>query len=170
MREPDKKKLKNTIEWILRKNPASIADFLLRLQKDKVSGIVHRNDKGFVYGITFIDHRSKSIFKGSDIGKSYSASAIQDRIAKGLNPKENAVSTLLQKQGATHSLLQKKELSKSKNEPSKEIEHQPDKTKYDNNMSRQKDVLDLLLKTEKNDNRLPYDLLRKKKKRRRLNL
>ena len=97
LREPHRQKLKNAIDWTLRNKPLSIADFLLRLQKEKVTEIVRRNDQGFIYGITFIDHRSKCVFNGSDIGKSYSAASIQERIAKGLIQKENLVANLLRK-------------------------------------------------------------------------
>lgn len=40
---------------------------------------MRRNEEGKLYGITYIDHRSKSIFNGSPLGKQYSAKGISER-------------------------------------------------------------------------------------------
>jgi hypothetical protein len=165
LRAPDKHKLKNAIEWTLRKNPMSLADFLIQLKKERITGVVHRNKEGFVYGLTFIDHRSKSVFNGSDIGKTYSAAAIQQRIAKGGNQKENNIAVLLQKQNLGNSLLEKKEPPKKRMGNLSDT-LQKDKSKSDNTIPKIGDLLELLLKSDKNDNRIPYELLRRKKKKR----
>ena len=38
--------------------------------------ILWQNDSGVIYGVTYIDHNSKTVFKGSLLGKEYSASVI----------------------------------------------------------------------------------------------
>lgn len=44
------------------------------------------NDQGFIFGITFVDHRNKVVFNGSDLGKVYSAKAITERFSKISKP------------------------------------------------------------------------------------
>jgi len=45
-----------------------------------VAIIFRQNDQGLVYGATIIDHKSKSVFKGSDLGREYGAKALLDRL------------------------------------------------------------------------------------------
>jgi hypothetical protein len=40
---------------------------------------LRQNKDGIIYGITYIDHQTKSVFNGSDLGKSYSAKMILER-------------------------------------------------------------------------------------------
>ena len=40
------------------------------------AAILWQNDSGVIYGVTYIDHNSKTVFKGSLLGKEYSASVI----------------------------------------------------------------------------------------------
>lgn len=41
-----------------------------------IAAILWQNDSGVIYGVTYIDHNSKTVFKGSLLGKEYSASVI----------------------------------------------------------------------------------------------
>lgn len=84
-RQEHKKYLKTSIDWILHKPPADLELLRQLLQKEKISLVLRQNDKGIIYGITFIDHRSKCVFNGSDIGKEYSAKAILEKCNKGEN-------------------------------------------------------------------------------------
>jgi Relaxase/Mobilisation nuclease domain len=47
--------------------------FVAELQKRQVAVVFRNNEQGYTYGATFIDHRTKCAFNGSDLGKSYSA-------------------------------------------------------------------------------------------------
>jgi hypothetical protein len=49
------------------------------LQKEKISLVIRQNDNGVIYGLTYIDHNTKCVFNGSDIGKDYSAKTILER-------------------------------------------------------------------------------------------
>lgn len=82
-RQEHKKYLKTSIDWIMRKPPANLDLLRQELQKEKISMILRQNDKRIIYGITFIDHRSKCVFNGSDIGKEYSAKSILEKCNKG---------------------------------------------------------------------------------------
>jgi hypothetical protein len=41
-----------------------------------------RTENGELYGITYIDHTNKTVFNGSDLGKSYSAKGTTERLGK----------------------------------------------------------------------------------------
>jgi len=56
--------------------------FINELQKQNINVLFRTNDKGFTYGITYIDHHNKVVFNGSDLGKAYSAKAITERLGK----------------------------------------------------------------------------------------
>ena len=73
---PYEKRLKTAIDWTLAKSPGGLEDFTRALEKEKVHTVVRRNDQGFIYGLTFIDHQTRCVFNGSDLGKAYSAKAV----------------------------------------------------------------------------------------------
>ena len=50
--------------------------------------MLRQNDTGRIYGITYVDHKSKVVFNGSDLGKQYSANAIQERCGVAMKPLE----------------------------------------------------------------------------------
>lgn len=54
-------------------------DFKKQLVQHGVNVVVRRNDSGRIYGITFIDHNSKSVWNGSRLGKEFSANIFNDR-------------------------------------------------------------------------------------------
>lgn len=51
------------------------------LKTERIDITYRTNEDGFVYGITYVDHRTKSVFNGSDLGKAYSAAAIRQHWA-----------------------------------------------------------------------------------------
>jgi len=59
--------------------PITKKGFASALRKQQVDVMFHHNAQGRVYGMTFIDHNSKTVFKGSELGKSYSTAAITSR-------------------------------------------------------------------------------------------
>jgi len=78
-RHPHEKRLKTIIDWALAKHPGGLKDFIASLEKEKVHTAVRTNEQGFVYGLTFIDHQTKCVFNGSDLGKAYSAKTVLER-------------------------------------------------------------------------------------------
>jgi hypothetical protein len=76
LKQEHKKHLKTSIDWILVSPPKSLETFKQALEKEKISLVTRQNDNGIVYGLTYIDHSTKCVFNGSDIGKEYSAKAI----------------------------------------------------------------------------------------------
>jgi hypothetical protein len=43
-----------------------------------INTVIRRNEAGRIYGITFIDHNSKTVWNGSNLGKQYSAAVFND--------------------------------------------------------------------------------------------
>jgi hypothetical protein len=54
------------------------ADFEKALEKQGMSVLFRTNDKGRIYGATFIDHEQKCVFNGSRLGKEFSANVFND--------------------------------------------------------------------------------------------
>ncbi|MDI6046903.1 conjugal transfer protein MobB [Flavobacterium yafengii] len=75
--EPSKALLKTTIEMCLQ-TASNEKEFKKRLLERGVNTVVRRNTEGRVYGITFVDHSSKSVWNGSQLGKNLSANVFND--------------------------------------------------------------------------------------------
>jgi hypothetical protein len=52
---------------------------MTQLKSGGIDVILRRNDQNFIYGVTYVDHKSKCVFNGSDLGKEFSAAMIRDR-------------------------------------------------------------------------------------------
>lgn len=61
-------------------------EFLGNLKKQNVSVVFRRNDTGRIYGVTFIDHSTRTVYNGSRLGKGYSANVFNDWLNKGVRP------------------------------------------------------------------------------------
>jgi len=145
LKEQFKKSLKTSIDWIMVKPPKSLEAFKRSLEKEKISLAIRQNDNGIVYGLTYIDHNTKSVFNGSDIGKEYSAKAI------------------LEKCGTTQSLISEKANEQKQLNKDETISVDIDKSRE----SRQDlfKALDVLITPQEQFNYLPYDLRKHKRKR-----
>lgn len=79
-RQPDKRRIKTLIDSAFRNSKIIILPQLVKhLQKEGIYTVLRQNAEGLVYGVTFVDHKSESVFNGSSIGKQYSAKGLQDR-------------------------------------------------------------------------------------------
>lgn len=80
------KRLKATIDFALtRKSAGGLRRLIDNLKKESISVVLRQNKEGINYGITYIDHNTKCIFNGSDLGKPYSIKMILERtVAKEL--------------------------------------------------------------------------------------
>lgn len=80
LRQTDKLRIKNAIDFTLYgKQNVTLDRLINNLKRDGIDTVLRKNDTGLIYGITYVDHRSKSVFNGSTLGKNYSAKAIQER-------------------------------------------------------------------------------------------
>ncbi|MFH7010492.1 conjugal transfer protein MobB [Flavobacterium sp. FlaQc-52] len=60
--------------------------FKKQLVEQGINVVARRNDKGRIYGITFIDHNSKTVWNGSRLGKELSANTFNDYWNKNITP------------------------------------------------------------------------------------
>jgi hypothetical protein len=64
---------------LIRNSDMDLVGLIKSLEKENIQTVLRRNNEGVIYGITYIDHRTKSVFNGSALGKPYSANGIQER-------------------------------------------------------------------------------------------
>ena len=150
-RIPDKARVKNVIDIaLLREHSISTNELARLLGKEGIHTVFRRSAEGLLYGITYVDHKTKSVFNGSSLGKEYSAKAIQERCGLKVAGEE-------------------KRNKMSKKTPSKEL--------LINNMQQQKDtltipdlvkLLDQLMQVENSSDYLPNQLKNKRRKKKRL--
>jgi len=87
-RKPYKETLIKRIERVFSKyNSITKPTLIAELKNQGIDLVLRQNDKGLVYGATFIDHYSKSVFKGSDLSREYSAKALLGRLDNMDRPK-----------------------------------------------------------------------------------
>jgi hypothetical protein len=60
--------------------------FKKQLVEQGINVVARRNDTGRIYGITFIDHNSKTVWNGSRLGKELSANTFNDYWNKNITP------------------------------------------------------------------------------------
>lgn len=74
-----KARVKSVIDRALLGNNLVLSGFIGALEKEGVNTVLRKNSDGIVYGITYVDHTTKSVFNGSALGKAYSAKVILER-------------------------------------------------------------------------------------------
>lgn len=74
---PPYQKTKEVVTSILANQP-SRKQFEKNLLQNGISVLFRENADKRIYGVTFIDHESKSVFNGSKLGKEFSANAFQE--------------------------------------------------------------------------------------------
>lgn len=80
-RRPFKEPLKKAIEGAFKGySSRSKSGFVTALQRQNINVLFRTNEQGFTYGVTFVDHRNKTVFNGSDLGKAYGAKALLERL------------------------------------------------------------------------------------------
>ena len=126
------------------------------LNQKNIYTVLRQNAEGRLYGITFVDNQNKVVFNGSDLGKGYSAAALQSRLAV---VNENPL-TQDETKGSSSSgvLLKENDLNK-----------QQDNTIL--TTTKNENLLDVLLSTKGQYDNTANNLLKKKrKKKKKINL
>ncbi len=152
-KQPNKVRVKNSIDLALLKNANhSIQSLVKALEKDGINTVLRQNNEGIIYGITYVDHRTKSVFNGSDLGKQYCANGIQERCkqVRQLQSDETTKQQLTKKQET-----QNQGMEKEQNLPVEQAAQQ--------NIPK---ALDDLSQPSQVNNYLPHQLKKSKKKKR----
>lgn len=77
---PHVKRLRTAIDYaLLKKSGAGLQQWIDELNKERISVVLRQNKEGVIYGLTYVDHKTKCVFNGSDLGKTYSAKMIQEK-------------------------------------------------------------------------------------------
>ncbi len=72
MRKSLKASLIIALDHALQDHPGQLK-FGHLLKEQRIDAVIRKNAQGMIYGVTFIDHNTGGVFKGSDLGKKYSA-------------------------------------------------------------------------------------------------
>ena len=84
-RTQHKTRIKNAVDLSLLRQPNQSLESLVKsLERDGIKAVLRQNKEGVVYGVTYVDHQTKCVFNGSDLGKQYSANALQKRCTEAL--------------------------------------------------------------------------------------
>ncbi len=143
LKQQYKRSVKTSIDWIMIRPPVSLEAFKNALGKEKIQFIIRENETGIIYGLTYVDHKTKCVFNGSEIGKEYSAKSI------------------LAKFGMNQSIDEQKESVQSKilkeEKPELSLGHHEQKHETTS-------ILEELMKPVEQNNYTPYELRKRKKK------
>jgi hypothetical protein len=124
------------------------------LENKQIFTVLRQNAEGRLYGITFVDNQNKAVFNGSDLGKGFSASALQSRLAT-----------------ASDNILTKDELNNDSSSRTLQKEINPQKQQDQTIVSTTKveNLIDILLSAKQQYDNTPNNLLKKKRKKRKKN-
>ena len=126
--------------------------------------VVQRTKEGKAYGVTFVDFKSKSAFKGSDLGKEYSAKGLEQRCCTSHEETE----TVTQLQEIRPTIRQKQTPSTGQGtRPAPSLP--PPSASPDMGRPLSPSILEILLQPIPEQEGAPYELIhdmKKKKKRR----
>jgi Relaxase/Mobilisation nuclease domain len=79
-RKPYREVLKTAIDKVFKHYKQITRETFIKEMADRNVNVLFRlNEQGFTYGLTLIDHNNRTVFNGSDLGKAYSAKAIQEK-------------------------------------------------------------------------------------------
>ncbi len=85
---PGKKHVKATISKVMQSTRDEVS-FKKHLADQGINVVVRRNDTGRIYGITFIDHNTKTVWNGSRLNKELSANAFNEYWINNIKPEIN---------------------------------------------------------------------------------
>jgi len=132
-----------------------------KLTREGIEMVVQRSEQGRAYGVIFVDFHSKSAFKGSDLGKQYSAKGLEERCS--VPDEEIAKTTQVQKSGQTiHQKQSSTSIPTRKADPPSSPPFLPDW-----GYSHRESLWEALMKPEPQQDNIPYELTHEQKKKNR---
>jgi hypothetical protein len=64
----------------------NIPDLIKSLHTRGITMVLRENNEGRIYGITYVDHRHRTVFNGSALGKKYSSKGLADHLGSPNSP------------------------------------------------------------------------------------
>ncbi|MBX9784314.1 MAG: relaxase/mobilization nuclease domain-containing protein [Chitinophagaceae bacterium] len=147
--------VKNKLDDCLSQSPSTMKELMEQLKQKNIYTVLRQNAEGRLYGITFVDNQNKVVFNGSDLGKGYSAAALQSRLATG---NEKLLTQDETKDSSSSGVIQK------------EMNQQKQQEKTISSTTKTESLLDVLLSTKEQYDNTPNSLLKKKRKKKKHNL
>lgn len=82
LRQPHRMHMKHVVDYSIKTaaGPIDLPKLESRIREEGIQLVVRQNKEGRIYGITYIDHKSKCVFNGSDLGKPYAAAGLLQRL------------------------------------------------------------------------------------------
>lgn len=154
LKEPLKQRLKNSLEDCLQAAPGSINNLMNVLEQKNIYVLLRQNAEGRLYGVTFVDNETKCVFNGSDLGREYSAAALQSRLA-----------------AYSEKPLTQEEINNKNSSDSlpKEMSYDTHHEKIITPIVKSEGLLDILLSGKEQYDNTPSGLLKKRKKKKKKN-
>lgn len=147
--------VKIKLDDCISKSPSTMKELVEYLKQKNIYTLLRQNTEGRLYGITFVDNQNKVVFNGSDLGKDYSAAALQSRLTTG---NEKSLKQDEAKDGGSSGAIQK------------EMGQQKQQEKTIPFTAKTVSPLDVLLSTKEQYDNIPNSLLKKKRKKKKPNL
>lgn len=147
--------VKIKLDDCLSQSPSTMKELIEQLKQKNIYTLLRQNAEGRLYGITFVDNQNKVVFNGSDLGKGYSAAALQSRLTAST---EKSLINDETKGGSSGGSIQK-EMTQQK--------------QYDKTIpitTKTESPLDVLISTKEQYDNTPNSLLKKKRKKKKHNL
>lgn len=107
---PAKESVKGRIESVMQ-SVSNESEFKKKLLEQGMHFVIRRNAEGRIYGVTFIDHKSRCVCNGSELGKNLSANSFNDWWNNSSKP-ENPVHKSC---GSEKDVIMKTEIDQSPN-------------------------------------------------------
>ena len=153
-RESLKQRTKNSIDECFLLSPGSMKDLVSSLEQKQIFTVLRQNTEGRLYGITFVDNQTKCVFNGSDLGKGYSARALQNKLATVIK---------------YPSVKDETESTNSSGSLQRDMTFQKQQEKIIKPVSKNESLLNILLSTKEQYETISTGLLKKKKKKKKKN-
>lgn len=80
LKQDDKLSIQTAINWTLAQKPNSLKEYVEKLKEENIDVVLRQSKDGQLYGLTYVDHGTKSVFNGSELGKKFSAKGILDQL------------------------------------------------------------------------------------------
>ncbi|MBV4359111.1 relaxase/mobilization nuclease domain-containing protein [Pinibacter aurantiacus] len=168
-READKKHLKTMIDWSLLKNPHTMDELVKALERERIAVVLRRNEQRKIYGITYIDHESKAVFNGSDLGKEYASNRMLERLGiEQQQTQDKANQKELRQETSSYKTSQSAATSLQKEVPQNDPKEKQRESSLKENVGKDlSNILKEMLQPENDQQSLNSELQREEEKRRR---